>query len=57
MAVIDVRHFAKSFSGRAVHKDVTFTVEKGECVGLVGGSGTSDTLTDLLGGLLGGLGL
>ena len=39
MAVIDVRHFAKSFSGKAVHKDVTFTVEKGECVGLVGGSG------------------
>ncbi len=39
MAVIDVRHFAKSFAGKAVHKDVTFTVEKGECVGLVGGSG------------------
>lgn len=39
MAVIDVRHFAKSFSGKSVHKDVTFTVEKGECVGLVGGSG------------------
>lgn len=39
MAVIDVRHFAKSFDGRAVHRDVSFTVEKGECVGLVGGSG------------------
>lgn len=39
MAVIDVRHFAKSFNGKPVHKDVTFTVEKGECVGLVGGSG------------------
>jgi phospholipid/cholesterol/gamma-HCH transport system ATP-binding protein len=39
MAVIDVRHFAKSFSGKAVHKDVTFSVQKGECVGLVGGSG------------------
>ncbi len=39
MAIIDVRHFAKSFSGKAIHKDVTFTVEEGECVGLVGGSG------------------
>jgi phospholipid/cholesterol/gamma-HCH transport system ATP-binding protein len=39
MAVIDVRHFAKSFDGHPVHKDVNFTVEKGECVGLVGGSG------------------
>lgn len=39
MAVIEVKHFAKSFDGRAVHKDVSFKVEKGECVGLVGGSG------------------
>ena len=39
MAVIEVKHFAKSFDGRPVHRDVSFTVEKGECVGLVGGSG------------------
>ncbi len=39
MAVIEVKNFAKSFNGRPVHKDVSFTVEKGECVGLVGGSG------------------
>lgn len=39
MAVIDVKNFAKSFDGRSVHKDVSFKVEKGECVGLVGGSG------------------
>jgi phospholipid/cholesterol/gamma-HCH transport system ATP-binding protein len=39
MAVIDVRHFSKKFSGRTVHRDVTFKVEKGECLGLVGGSG------------------
>lgn len=39
MAVIEVKNFGKSFDGRAVHKDVTFSVEKGECLGLVGGSG------------------
>src|SRR5687768_12533769 len=39
MAVIEVKGFAKSFSGRAVHRDVSFKVDKGECVGLVGGSG------------------
>ena len=51
MAVIEVKNFAKSFGGRAVHKDVSFTVEKGECVGLVGGSGigTSVVLRSLIG--------
>jgi phospholipid/cholesterol/gamma-HCH transport system ATP-binding protein len=39
MAVIEVRNFKKSFGGRPVHRDVNFSVEKGECVGLVGGSG------------------
>lgn len=39
MAVIKVEHFAKSYDGRPVHKDVSFSVEKGECLGLVGGSG------------------
>lgn len=39
MAVIEVKNFAKAFSGRFVHRDVSFTVEKGECLGLVGGSG------------------
>lgn len=37
--VIEVKHFAKSFGGRAVHKDVSFKVNEGECLGLVGGSG------------------
>lgn len=39
MAVIEVKNFQKSFSGRKVHKDVSFDVNKGECLGLVGGSG------------------
>ncbi len=39
MDVIEVKNFAKSYNGRAVHKDVSFIVKKGECLGLVGGSG------------------
>lgn len=37
--VIEVKNFAKSFGGRAVHRDVSFKVNEGECLGLVGGSG------------------
>jgi phospholipid/cholesterol/gamma-HCH transport system ATP-binding protein len=39
VAVIEVKHFRKSFEDRVVHRDVSFKVERGECVGLVGGSG------------------
>lgn len=39
MVMIEVKNFKKSFDGRPVHKDVNFTVTKGECLGLVGGSG------------------
>lgn len=39
MAVIEVKNFKKSFGGRPVHRDVSFKVFKGECLGLVGGSG------------------
>lgn len=44
MAVIDVRHFSKSFGGQKIHRDVTFKVEKGECLGLVGGSGVGKSV-------------
>lgn len=39
MALIEVKHFSKSFGGRPVHRDVSFVVNEGECLGLVGGSG------------------
>lgn len=39
MGLIEVTHFAKSFGKKSVHKDVTFFVRKGECLGLIGGSG------------------
>jgi phospholipid/cholesterol/gamma-HCH transport system ATP-binding protein len=44
MAVIEVKNFAKSYDGRAVHKNVSFTVEQGECLGLVGGSGVGKSV-------------
>lgn len=39
MAVIEVKNFQKAFGGRIIHKNVSFDVKKGECLGLVGGSG------------------
>ena len=42
--MIEVKNFAKSFNGRAVHTDVSFAVKTGECVGLVGGSGVGKSV-------------
>lgn len=39
MAVIEVKNFSKSFDGKPVHKNVNFSVQEGECLGLIGGSG------------------
>lgn len=44
MAVIEVKHFKKSFGSKVVHEDVTFYVKKGECLGLVGGSGAGKSV-------------
>ena len=44
MAVIDVLHFKKSFGTKLVHQDVSFQVNKGECLGLVGGSGAGKSV-------------
>ena len=44
MAVIEVKHFAKSFDGVPVHRDVNFSVQKGECLGLIGGSGVGKSV-------------
>ena len=38
-AVIEMKHFRKSFGDKVVHKDINFSVKKGECLGLLGGSG------------------
>jgi phospholipid/cholesterol/gamma-HCH transport system ATP-binding protein len=44
MDVIRVKNFRKSFEGRVVHADVNFQLKRGECVGLVGGSGVGKSV-------------
>ncbi len=44
MALIEVKGFQKSFGDHHVHRGVTFNVEKGECYGLLGGSGVGKSL-------------
>lgn len=44
MAVIEVKNFRKSFGSKLVHEDVSFYVKKGECLGLVGGSGAGKSV-------------
>lgn len=43
-AVIAVENFAKSFGDKTVHRNISFTVRKGECLGLVGGSGAGKSV-------------
>lgn len=44
MAVIEIKDFRKSFGTKQVHNGVNFTVNKGECLGLVGGSGAGKSV-------------
>lgn len=44
MDVIEVIDFKKSFGSKVVHQGVTFKVQKGECMGLIGGSGTGKSV-------------
>ncbi|MBK9292851.1 MAG: ABC transporter ATP-binding protein [Oligoflexia bacterium] len=39
MVIIDVKDFKKSFGSKVVHRGINLKVNKGECLGLVGGSG------------------
>lgn len=42
--MIEVRNFRKTFGSKTVHQDVSFYVRKGECVGLIGGSGVGKSV-------------
>lgn len=44
MNLIDVVDFHKSFGPKKVHQGVNFSVRKGECLGLIGGSGTGKSV-------------
>ena len=43
MAIAEVRSIWKSFNGRAVVQDVSFTIESGEILGMVGPNGAGKT--------------
>lgn len=42
--MIKVHGFSKSFGDKIVHRNVNFSVKKGECLGLIGGSGTGKSV-------------
>ena len=43
-SIIEVIDFHKSFEGKKVHQGVSFYVRPGECLGLIGGSGTGKSV-------------
>lgn len=42
--MIKVNNFSKKFGNKVVHKNINFHVKKGECLGLIGGSGTGKSV-------------
>lgn len=42
--MINIQNFRKTFGSKVVHKDVSFFVREGECLGLVGGSGVGKSV-------------
>ncbi|AND79764.1 ABC transporter ATP-binding protein [Streptococcus pantholopis] len=54
VTVIEVSHLSKKFKSKQVLKDISFTVQQGECLALIGpnGSGKTVLLTCLLGDYL-----
>lgn len=44
MALIEIVNFKKAFGSKIIHENVSFYVKKGECLGLVGGSGAGKSV-------------
>ena len=44
MAIIKIKNFAKAFGKKVVHKNVTIDILEGECLGLLGGSGSGKSI-------------
>ena len=43
MALLDVQHVTKDFGGLRANSDISFTMEKGELLGLIGPNGAGKT--------------
>ena len=43
MAILEVQHLRKSFGATEVLKDISFTMEKGQVVSIIGSSGSGKT--------------
>ncbi|MDZ4677647.1 MAG: ABC transporter ATP-binding protein [Oligoflexia bacterium] len=44
MVLIEVKDFKKSFGSKIVHRGVNLKINKGECMGLIGGSGSGKSV-------------
>ncbi len=44
MELLRVSNFNKAFGKKVIHRNVNFTLKKGECLGLIGGSGTGKSV-------------
>lgn len=44
MDVIRIQNFSKRFGSKVVHKNISFVVREGECLGLLGGSGAGKSV-------------
>ncbi|MGH1467662.1 MAG: ABC transporter ATP-binding protein [Bdellovibrionales bacterium] len=42
--ILEVKDFHKSFGDKSIHQGTSFKLEKGECLGLLGGSGTGKSV-------------
>ncbi len=42
--ILEVRNFYKSFGDKSIHEGTSFKLRKGECLGLLGGSGTGKSV-------------
>lgn len=43
-AIVEFRGFKKRFGNKLVHRDVSFQLQRGECLGLLGGSGAGKSV-------------
>lgn len=42
--ILEVKHLAKTYGDKKIHRDVSFSLEQGETLGLLGNSGTGKSV-------------